>query len=69
MASKAAEVAAAHKQRAMDVKLKEADDRMRTGDKAVKKSLFKWKPDWNKAATEYESAANVYRAAGEMEKV
>uniref|UniRef100_A0A7S3D0B0 Gamma-soluble NSF attachment protein n=1 Tax=Palpitomonas bilix TaxID=652834 RepID=A0A7S3D0B0_9EUKA len=68
MASKAAAVAAAHKEKAMAGKLKEADDRMREGDKALKKSITKWKPDWNKGAMSYEAAANIYRTAGEVEK-
>mmetsp|Transcript_21211 Transcript_21211/g.49796 ORF Transcript_21211/g.49796 Transcript_21211/m.49796 type:complete len:317 (+) Transcript_21211:22-972(+) len=49
-------------------RMAEADKLMKSGDKAVKKTLFKWTPDWDTAAANYDKAGGIYRVANEMDK-
>jgi len=43
------------------MRLKEAEDSMKAGEKAKKTGFLKWKPDWLEAIGCYERAATIYR--------
>lgn len=57
---------AANKQ--AEMKLQEADQQMKEGDKLSTKTLTRWKPDWDSAAVVYEKAANNYKNAKAYEQ-
>jgi len=40
---------------------KEASNLMKEGDSAASIGIFKWKPDWDTAATKYEKASTTFR--------
>jgi len=57
---------AANKQ--AEAKLQEADQQMKEADKLTTKTLTRWKPDWDSAASIYEKAANNYKNAKAYEQ-
>ena len=48
-------------------KIAEAQEYMEKATQALKKTIFSWKPDHLAAAPNFESAANSYKMAGELE--
>jgi len=50
------------------MKLQEADQQIKEADKLSKKTLTRWKPDWDGAAVLYEKAANNYKNAKAYEQ-
>ena len=42
-------------------KIKEGETALLAAAKCLKTSYFKWKPDWESAASEYEKAATAFR--------
>jgi hypothetical protein len=49
-------------------KLQEAEDRVRKGEKHLKTSLTKWKPDIDAAIDEFDKACTCYRLAEKYEE-
>eukprot|EP00033_Pygsuia_biforma_P001782 GCRY01001992.1.p1 GENE.GCRY01001992.1~~GCRY01001992.1.p1 ORF type:complete len:362 (+),score=91.07 GCRY01001992.1:160-1245(+) len=49
-------------------KIKEAEEKLKAADKCVKKTLFKWKPDWDTAGPLYEQAGLAFRQAKEYDR-
>lgn len=49
-------------------KTREAQECIDRAEKSLKTSLFKWKPDFDIAANEYQKAATAYKAGKEYEK-
>jgi hypothetical protein len=49
-------------------KIKEAEDRVKQGEKYLKTSLTKWKPDLDSAIEEFDKASTCYRVAEKYEQ-
>jgi hypothetical protein len=49
-------------------KIKEAEDHVREGEKYLKTSFFKWKPDLDSAIDEFDKACTCYRVAEKYEQ-
>eukprot|EP01027_Heterolobosea_sp_BB2_P008439 GEZU01012523.1.p1 GENE.GEZU01012523.1~~GEZU01012523.1.p1 ORF type:complete len:314 (-),score=131.02 GEZU01012523.1:403-1344(-) len=49
-------------------KIKEADELFKEAKKLSTKSLFRWKPEYDQAATKYEKAGNLYKHSKENAK-
>ncbi|EFC50422.1 predicted protein [Naegleria gruberi] len=49
-------------------KLKEADSLEKEGKKLTERSLFRWSPDWDTAASKFEKASLLYKNLGKDDK-
>ncbi len=49
-------------------KIREAEEHIRQGEKYLKTSFLKWKPDLDSAIDEFDKACNCYRVAEKYEQ-
>lgn len=48
-------------------KVKEATEELKLGEKAIAKTMFKWKPDWVEGEPHFQRAARAFKSAGLMD--